>query len=133
MRRLLPFRTAGWVLIALLGAACVFQLFVLAGFIPTEMVWGGRLANAEERTVGATVSLSTLILMISVVVLRLKASSVRGQIIGRYGAWAMVLLFALNTVGNLFALDQRETWIFTPITALTALLAWRVALGEGKS
>ena len=120
-------------MIALLGAACVFQLFVLAGFIPTEMVWGGRLANAEERTVGATVSLSTLILMISVVVLRLKASSVRGQIIGRYGAWAMVLLFALNTVGNLFALDQRETWIFTPITALSALLAWRVALGEGKS
>lgn len=133
MRRLLPFRTAGWVLIALLGASCVFQLFVLAGFIPTEMVWGGRLANAEERTVGAIVSLSTLILMISVVVLRLRATSSRMQMIGRYGAWVMALLLALNTVGNLFALDQRETWIFTPITALSALLALRVALGEGKS
>jgi hypothetical protein len=133
VRRLLPFRTAGWVLIALLGAACVFQLFVLAGFIPTEMVWGGRLANAEERTVGAIVSLSTLILMISAVALRLKATSPRGQMIGRYGAWAMVLLFALNTVGNLFALDQREMLIFTPVTAIAALLAWRVAFGEGKS
>jgi hypothetical protein len=133
MRRLLPFRAAGWALIALLGAACIFQLVVLAGFIPTEMVWGGRLSNAEERTIGAIVSLSTLILMISVVVLRLKATSVCGQLIGRYGAWAMVFLFALNTVGNLFALDERETWIFTPITALSAFLAWRVAVGEGKS
>lgn len=133
MRRLLPFRTAARALIALLGAACVFQLVVLAGFIPTEMVWGGRLANAVERTVGAIVSLSILILMISMVVLRLKSTSVRGQLIGRFGAWAMVFLFALNTVGNLFALDQREMLIFTPVTAIAALLAWRVAVGEGKS
>lgn len=97
------------------------------------MVWGGRLANAEERTVGAMISLTTLILMISVVVLRLKATSLRGQMIGRYAMWAIALLFALNTVGNLFALDKREMLIFTPVTAVAALLAWRVAVGEGKS
>jgi hypothetical protein len=42
----------------------------------------------------------------------------------------MALLFALNTVGNLFVLDLRETLIFTPITLLAAVLSWRLALGD---
>ena len=42
----------------------------------------------------------------------------------------MALLIALNTVGNLFALDMRETLIFTPITLLAAVLSWRLALGD---
>jgi hypothetical protein len=33
-------------------------------------------------------------------------------------------------VGNLFALDLRETLLFTPITLISAVLAARVAMGE---
>jgi hypothetical protein len=44
--------------------------------------------------------------------------------------WAVCALFALNTIGNLFALDLRETLIFTPITLISAVLAARVAMGE---
>lgn len=42
----------------------------------------------------------------------------------------IVLLFALNTAGNLMAMDLRETLIFTPVRLVAALLAWRVALGN---
>lgn len=135
MRRFIAFRTAANVLLALFGAAFVFQLVVLAGFIPTEMVWGGRLANAEERSVGALVSLAVLLAMMAVLLLAtgrvvLGASPVRSARVGRHGMWVIVVLFALNTVGNLFALDLRETLIFTPITLVSALLAWRVAMGQ---
>lgn len=41
-----------------------------------------------------------------------------------------MLLSALNTLGNLMAMDLRDTLIFTPITLVSALLAWRVAIGE---
>lgn len=133
MRQILPFRTAAWSLIALLAAACVFQIVVMVGYIPTEMVWGGRLNNTEERTIGAIVSFSILVLMIMAVVIRLTATSEPMRTIGRYATWAVAVLFALNTVGNLFALDQREMLIFTPVTGLAALLAVRVAFGEGKS
>lgn len=50
MRRLIPFRTAAIALLVLFGATIVFQVIVLLGFIPTEMVWGGRLSNEQERT-----------------------------------------------------------------------------------
>ncbi|MBX2971537.1 MAG: hypothetical protein KF797_00395 [Flavobacteriales bacterium] len=130
MRRLLSFPTAAKVLLSLLVAAALFQLVVLAGFIPVEMVWGGRLKNAEERTVGALVSLSILLAMIAIALARAGRFGTRWSSLARWGLWAMTVVFALNTVGNVFALDAREAWIFAPITAVTALLCARVAWGE---
>jgi hypothetical protein len=132
MRSLLriPFAFAGRTLLVLFGAAILFQFSVLAGLVPTEMVWGGRLENAEERTAGAVVSITVLLVAVCFVLIRMKVIGMGIPAVGRWGLWALVLLFALNTVGNLVALDVRETLIFTPITLLAALLSLRLALGD---
>lgn len=128
MRRI-PFRTAAIALLVLFAAAIAFQLVVLAGLIPTEMVWGGRLRSAEERTVGALVSLSVLVVAMLLVLVRMGRIGRSMPGVGKWGLWVLCALFALNTVGNLFALDLRETVIFTPLTLIVAVLAARVALG----
>ncbi len=130
MRRLIGFRAASIALLVLFSAALLFQVFVLLGFIPTEMVWGGKLESDEERTVMALVAIGVLLMMIAIVLIRMGHIGKSIAVIGRYGMWAIMLLFALNTVGNLVAEDLRETLIFTPVTLVAALLAWRVALGE---
>lgn len=130
LRRLIAFRTSGMILLVLLGGAAVFQLVVLAGYVPTEMVWGGRLKNEEERTIGGIVSLGTLLLMITLVLVRLGMMGKGMAGLGKYGLWTMAILFALNTVGNVLALDVHETMIFTPITAIASVLCVRLALGE---
>jgi hypothetical protein len=134
MRYLLciPFAFAGRTLLVLFGAAILFQLTVLFGLIPTEMVWGGRLNDTEERTVGAIVSITVLLVAVSVVLIRLRVIGKGFSAVGRWGVWALLLLFSLNTVGNLFALDLRETLIFTPVTLLAAVLSWRLALGDAE-
>lgn len=126
----IPFHTAAYILLALFAAAFLFQLVVLAGFIPTEMVWGGRLQNEKERTVGALVSMAVLVLAACIVLIRMGRIGRSLQTLGKWGLWAICALFALNTVGNLFALDLRETLIFTPVTLISAVLAARVATGE---
>ena len=128
--RLIPFCTAAITLLVLFAAAIVFQLVVLAGLIPTEMVWGGRLRNEEERTVGALVSIAFLLVFVALVLVRMGHIGRSMPAAGRWGMWVVCALFALNTVGNLFALDMRETLIFTPITLVSAVLAARVAMGE---
>ena len=128
--RLIPFRTAAITLLVLFTATIVFHLVVLAGFIPTEMVWGGRLRNEEERTVGALVSIAFLLVFIALVLVRMGILGRSLPTLGKWGMWAVCALFALNTVGNLFALDIRETLIFTPITLISAVLAARVAMGK---
>jgi archaellum biogenesis protein FlaJ (TadC family) len=130
MRRIIAFRPAAIVLLLLFITAFLFQLVVLAGYIPKEMVWGGKLESDEERTVMALVAIGVLLMMIAIVLIRIGCIGKSIASVGRYGMWAIVLLFALNTVGNLAAEDLRETLIFTPVTLVAALLAWRVALGE---
>lgn len=128
--RLIPFRTAAIILLVLFAADIVFQLVVLAGLIPTEMVWGGRLQNEEERTVGALVSMAVLVLAALLVLVRMGRLGRTLPAVGKWGLWVVCAVFALNTVGNLVALDLRETLLFTPVTLIAAVLAARVALGE---
>ena len=130
MRSLIPFRAAAIGLLVLFTAAIAFQLVVLAGFIPTELVWGGRLQNEEERTVGALVSITILLVFVALVLVRMGLIGRSMPAVGKWGLWVVCALFALNTIGNLMARDLRETLIFTPITLVSALLAARVALGE---
>lgn len=133
MRRILTQRAAASALLLLMSLALTFQLVVLMGFIPTEMVWGGRLADERERAIGALVSIAILILMGVIVIGRIGLLGRRMPVVRRWGMWVVVGVFALNTVGNLFALDPREALIFTPITATCAILALRVALDDRVS
>ena len=119
-------------MLVLFGAAILFQLTVLAGLIPTEMVWGGRLETAEERTAGAVVSITVLLVAVCLVLIRMRVIGKCIPAVGRWGLWAMALLFALNTVGNLFALDLRETLIFTPVTLLAVVFVAIVPMDAGS-
>ena len=110
----------------------LFQAVELAGLVPTGMVWGGRMQNDTERTVMSLVSIAVLLLCIAIVRIRMGHGPQALKAFGRYGTWAIVVVFALNTIGNLVALDMWETLIFTPITMVLALLALRVAVGEGE-
>lgn len=130
MRRLIPFRTAGNILCWSFILVLLFQIAVLAGAVPTGMVWGGRLQNDSERTLMSLVSIAVLLLFFAIVRIRTGHGRRSLEAFGRYGSWVIVLVFALNTLGNLVAVDFRETLIFTPITLVLALLALRVALGD---
>ncbi len=127
---MISFRWAANLLLLILVSALLFQGAVLVGLVPTEMVWGGRLANEQERTVGAEVSITVLLLMITLVLVRRSNIVGRAAMVARYGVWVIAAVFALNTVGNMFALDPREALLFTPVTLVCSLMAWRVALGQ---
>lgn len=130
MRRLIPFRAAAITLLALFGAAALFQFAVLAGLIPIGMVWGGRLQSEDQRIAGALVSISVLVLAARMVRVRMAHHDASAPAWARWGVWGICAVFALNTIGNLFALDLRETLLFTPVTFIAAVLAARVAAGE---
>ncbi len=106
MRRISGTRVAANILLVLLALGFLFQLVVLAGFIPLEMVWGGRLESAEQGTVMA-LALSILVLMVLTVLNRSGRLGPTTPIAGRFGIWLLFVLFVLNTAGDLAALDKR--------------------------
>jgi hypothetical protein len=112
----------GFTLIAIFSLTIVFHLFVLLGFVPIQYIWGGRLNSKEELYVFETVSVVLNALFIFVIYLKTKGSaSIKSKILNSI-IWVMTCIFALNTLGNLFAINSVEKLIFTPLTFLISIL-----------
>ncbi|KAA9332867.1 hypothetical protein [Adhaeribacter soli] len=131
MIKLLSTRTAAYGLILIQSLVLVFHFLVLFGVVPFEIVWGGRLKSAEEMRVFESVSIILNTLMIAVVAIYagLLPLNVNRKML-RFAFWVMFVLFALNTAGNLLAVNEYERMIFTPLTFLLAVFSLRLALSK---
>lgn len=130
----IPFFTAAKLLLGLFSLVFVFHLCVVLGWVPNTIVWGGRIQTREEFYVLESVSLIINTLFMWVVAQR--AAYIK-SIIPSKGLkivlWAMTGLYALNTLGNLVAINSLEKYLFTPLTLISAVLCVRLALEEQKN
>jgi len=119
------------ILIVLSGIGMFYNLLILVGIIPYEYAWGGRLDSYEQvlqfEIMGLIVN--TLIILI----VAMKAGYVR-QVLPQklmiIVLWGLAMMFALNTVGNLFASTAFEKILFTPMTLLSTYLFFRLAANK---
>lgn len=129
MVRKIPFRLAVNTMLVLLSLVMVYHLLIISSAIPYEATWGGRLKSDAQMYRFETVSIIINLMMIWVIALKggykkkVRAGKWLNMIL-----WIMVVLFALNTVGNIFSANRMEAIIFTPMTLLSAILCLRMAL-----
>ena len=107
------------------------HLLVMGGLISPAIVWGGNITSESHLWLMESVSIFINLLMLLFVlayagVLKVKLPT----LVFKVGFWAMFVLFALNTLGNLAAKHALETYIFTPLTFLLALCCFRIAAYE---
>ncbi|MGB3948032.1 MAG: hypothetical protein WBM13_08605 [Bacteroidia bacterium] len=112
--------------IIILIAVSLFHCAIITQLIPYSIAWGGRLENDEQMYVFESISLLVnffllFILSIKGNYLKIKASNKLIRIV----LWLFVVLFSLNTIGNLFAKTLIEK-MFTIVTALLAVLIFIV-------
>ena len=123
-------RAANIILVVLL-CALIFHALILVGLIPFNIVWGGRLESVSQMYVFEAVSL--VINLAIMLVVGMKAGYINpylnGKIINAI-LWFLVALFLLNTVGNMVSMSALEAVIFTPLTLLSALLFYRMAIEQ---
>lgn len=120
-------RTIGWILISISGLASIFHLLILLQVVPYSVTWGGRLQSYDEVLVMVPVSLAVNLIFITVVSVKsgiwnlpIPEKILNGVL------WVMVVVFALNTLGNLMAVTWAEKLIATPLTLAGSLLAYRL-------
>lgn len=118
-------------MLVLLVAIILFHILVLFQLVPWQIVWGGRLDNFHEMRLFEIISI-----MINVfigIVIATKGGYIRGILpakITSLSLYVFVVLFILNTLGNIFSKSLVEAIIFTPITLLSAVLCYRIAIGK---
>lgn len=129
MRKLIKFNTAANVGLILYGIFIGFHLLVIIGIIPMDIIWGGRINSRSELIKFELVSLLILILCTFITLLKVKYINISKLYkFANIGIWFLVVIFLLNTIGNLFAISLFEKLAFTPITALLAFFSLRLAL-----
>ena len=122
-------RAASITALAILGAVVLFHVLVVSGIVPKTIVWGGRISDPAQVVRAEIVSIMILLVTAAIVAMRWRSLAQGApNVVAAVGTWVLVGLFALNTVGNLFAKTLFERAVFTPLTLLLALLMLRLAL-----
>lgn len=92
------------IMLWLLVTVMLFHISIILQIIPYEITWGGRLKNDAEMYVFESISIVINLLLFSL--LLIKGHYIREFIpirIVNIILWIFLVLFGLNTVGNLFA------------------------------
>jgi hypothetical protein len=125
----LSVRLASIIALSIMGAILLFHVLVIGGVLPKTIVWGGQFSDPAQIIRMEIVSIVILLLAAAIFMMRWRTIAAGdASLIWLIGIWALVGLFALNTVGNLFAKAVFERAVMTPLTLVLALLALRLAL-----
>lgn len=112
------------IVLSIIGLITLFHFAIILKIIPYEITWGGRLENDSEMYVFEAISI--LINLILIFAMLIKGKFIRQIIPSKIVTiilWIFVVIFCLNTIGNLFA----ETYFeksFSLITLLLSILIW---------
>lgn len=121
-------KTSAILLIAICTTASIFHSLILLKVIPYSVTWGGRLTSYDEVLIMVPVSLAINLFFILIVSTKAGFLNITMPITFLNGVlWAMAVIFALNTVGNLAAVTWLEKAIATPLTLVASILAIRLA------
>jgi hypothetical protein len=131
MEKLLTQKQAIIIMIVSLIMVLVFHVLVLTEIIPYTIVWAGKIRNQEEMRRFEIISICVNSFLILIFLLR--ANYIQNRIptkILNGIIWLLVILFSLNTIGNLFAKSKFELYFFTPLTFILAILCLRIVMGK---
>jgi hypothetical protein len=123
--RFLNKETAIKLMIGMLTIVLIFHVGVIVEIIPYTIVWAGKIDSIDEMRVFEMISI--LINALLLVVLYIKSYNIKNNISNRtinFIIWVFVFLFAINTVGNLFARSFIELILGTGLTSISSLLCW---------
>jgi len=114
------------IMLGLQLAIILFHVLILVKIIPYKITWGGRLKNDSQMYAFEIISI--LINLFLSLVLLIKANMVRDIFSSKTVdiiLWIFLLLFMLNTIGNLFAKTLLEK-CFTFLTIVSAALIFQI-------
>ncbi|AYA75902.1 hypothetical protein DOE78_10885 [Bacillus sp. Y1] len=129
MKKYISFKFANTSIITICTLALFMHILILFQVIPYHFVWGGRLNNSTDLYIFETISITVQILFLFVILVK-AGYMFKGKFnrVVNMGIWAMFVLMILNTIGNLASTSFFETIIMTPITALLAILLFRIGI-----
>lgn len=106
----------------------IFHFLVLIGQIDFKYIWGGRLRNIEEMYVFETISIVLNMIFLFLIFLYKKIIKQNKSIKVLKCTFLIIgIVFFINTIGNIFAVNKLEMLIATPLTFILSILCFRLS------
>lgn len=106
----------------------IFHFLVLIGQIYFKYIWGGRLHNIEEMYVFETISIVLNMIFLFLIFLYKKIIKQNKSIKVLKCTFLIIgIVFFINTIGNIFAVNKLEMLIATPLTFILSILRFRLS------
>jgi len=116
----------------LLVAVILFHFTIILKIVPYQFAWGGRLENDMQMYVFETISV--LINVLLILSLLIKGNYIKAFVsmkIVHIFLWVFIVLFGLNTIGNILAKTNFEKF-FSILTLAFTLLLWIILRKDKK-
>ena len=114
----------------MLVAVLLFHLSILLKIVPYQVTWGGRLENDSQMIAFESVSIAVNLFFM--LLLYIKGEFLKPFIpvrVVNFFLWLFLVLFTLNTIGNVLAKTTFEK-LFAIVTLATVLLLWIILRKE---
>lgn len=117
-------KTAIKIMLWMLIAVILFHLSIVLKIVPYEITWGGRLKTDAEMYFFEIISILINLFLSAILLIKGKYISefIPMKIIN-ITLWVFLVLFGLNTIGNIFAKTSFEKF-FALWTITSAILIW---------
>lgn len=118
----------------LLSSIIVFHLLILLKIIPYDITWGGRLKSDADMYVFESISivLNLFLVMILLIKGHFLSSFIPMKVVNFF-LWCFLILFGLNTIGNLLAETTFEKFFAILTLAFTVLIGIILKKGKGTN
>jgi hypothetical protein len=129
MRKIISAKLAGNVLINLLLLLLIFHILILMKAVPYEVVWAGQIDDSSSLLIYE--GFAIILTLIFIIIILMKIGYINpGKFIKvvNITTWIIFIYFVLNIAGNLTSEIILEKIIFTPITIVMTILAFRLAI-----
>lgn len=117
------------IMTTLLSLVLIYHLLIITEVISYKIAWGGRIETKEQMHVFEAVSILINLIFMAIILSKSKQIKLnKPSKLTNVFLWIIIVLFSLNTIGNLFSTNILETIIFTPLTLVSALLCYRIVI-----
>jgi len=133
MKKRISAKLAGNILLFFFALLAVFHVLVLLEIAPYEIIWGGQIKDTSSLVVFEGIALILLLLFAVIVAIRIDyIKAKRLKKLANIGVWVIFVYFLLNTIANLSSGVTLEKLIFTPITIILTVFAFRLAIEKDR-
>ena len=109
----------------ILSAILIFHFLIFTEQIPYDKVWAGKLNSVEEMKSFEAFSILLNVFMLIILGIKYKQleKGIKNKIIDMF-VWVFTVIFALNTIGNLFSKSMTELIFGTFLTLTSSILCF---------